>query len=50
MEEARYSFNIKVLFQGYECFFTLGEDTSGKASELVDKSLQVISYLVSKGA
>lgn len=50
MEEARYSFNVKCLVQGFECCFTMREDQPGKASDLVDRSLQVVSYLVSKGA
>jgi hypothetical protein len=50
MEEARYSFNVKCVFHGFECCFTLREDQPGKAADLVDKSLQVINYLVTKGA
>lgn len=50
MEEARYSFNVKVLVNGYECCFTLRDDQPGKAAELVDKGLQVVNYLASKGA
>jgi hypothetical protein len=50
VEEAKFSFNIKFLFQGYDCCFTVREDQPGKAPELVDKALQVINYLGTKGA
>jgi len=50
MEEAKFSFNVKVIMQGFECCFTLREDQLGKGSELVDRSMQVVDYLVAKGA
>jgi hypothetical protein len=50
MEEAKFSFNVKCIVKGFECCFTVREDQPGKGSELVDRSLQVVDYLVSKGA
>ena len=50
MEEAKFSFNIKFLYQGYDCCFTVREDQPGKAPELVEKALQVINDLGTKGA
>jgi hypothetical protein len=50
MEEAKFSFNVKFLVNGYECCFTMREDAPDQAPELVNKAFQVISYLSSKGA
>jgi hypothetical protein len=50
VEEARYSFNVKVIIQGFECCFTFREDQPGKCPDLVDRSLQAVAYLSTKGA
>jgi hypothetical protein len=36
MEEAKFSFNVKFLVNGYECCFTMREDAPDQAPELVN--------------
>ncbi len=50
MEEARYSFNVKCLVDGFDCCFTLREDAPGKGQEMVEKALQFVKFLESQGA
>jgi hypothetical protein len=44
VEEAKFSTNIKFKVQGFECQFTMREDT-GSAAELLDRAFKAVAWL-----